>query len=218
MAQTESCGSVRKCPGSLERSRDLCWTEARLARAGVSASCSILCFAFTISSTILTPDTAFLRQLMSYNPKTPSRSSRQRARSLTKTPLTASGVSAVNGYSLHTEPSKSRADLTNPFWSTSKVGSSSRATSPAKRATSGTAEVTERLRRQASNGLIRKGGVESRLDVVTRDYVPPPPKKEVRRSKSQPCVSRLGSVPLESLTCSHRETLEIASLPHGTPQ
>lgn len=122
---------------------------------------------------------------MAYNPKTPSRVSRQRARSLTRTPLTASGISEVNGYSLRTSPTKNKADLTNPFISTSKHGSSSRATSPVKRSTTGTVEVTERLRRQASNGLIRKGGVESRIDVVTRDYVPPP-KSEVRRSKSQP--------------------------------
>jgi len=38
-----------------------------------------------------------------------------------------------------------------------------------------------------SGGVIRKGGVESRLDVVTRDYIPPP-KHEVKRSKSNPAV------------------------------
>ena len=35
--------------------------------------------------------------------------------------------------------------------------------------------------------MIRKGGVESRLDVVTNDYVPPP-KPEIKRSKSTPAV------------------------------
>lgn len=39
-------------------------------------------------------------------------------------------------------------------------------------------------------GVIRKGGVESRLDVVTLDYVAPP-KHEVKRSKSTPAVVSL---------------------------
>lgn len=48
---------------------------------------------------------------------------------------------------------------------------------------------SESFQRQASGGVIRKGGVESRLDVVTRDYVPPPlPKYEVKRSKSTPAT------------------------------
>lgn len=132
---------------------------------------------------------------MSYNPKTPSR---HRARSDTKTPLTGSVVPGQNGYSLNTSPTKGRADLTNPFISSAKLGSGSgsgsksRQNSPTKRATTGSIEVTERLRRQASLGLIRKGAVESRLDVVTRDYVPPP-KKEIKRSKSQPAVSCMPS-------------------------
>ena len=41
-----------------------------------------------------------------------------------------------------------------------------------------------------SGGVIRKGGVESRLEVVTRDYVPPP-KHEVKRSKSTPASVRI---------------------------
>ena len=59
--------------------------------------------------------------------------------------------------------------------------------------------VSKSLRKQASYGLIRKGGVESRIDVITRDYVPPAtssqsqqqlpqPRSEGKRSKSQPAV------------------------------
>jgi hypothetical protein len=51
---------------------------------------------------------------------------------------------------------------------------------------------SDSFQRQASGGVIRKGGVESRLDVVTRDYVPPPPLKyEVKRSKSTPASVRV---------------------------
>ncbi|KAL1939059.1 hypothetical protein VTO73DRAFT_10319 [Trametes versicolor] len=96
-------------------------------------------------------------------PKTPSR---HRSRSETKTPLTSSmfGVNAA-------------ADASNPFIVPS------RPVSPIKRATSSSLQVSETLQRQASMGLIRRGGVESRLDVVTRDYVPP---KSEKRSRSQP--------------------------------
>lgn len=99
-------------------------------------------------------------------PKTPSR---HRSRSETKTPLTASmfGVNAA-------------ADASNPFIVPS------RPVSPIKRATSSSLQVSESLQRQASMGVIRRGGVESRLDVVTRDYVPP---KSEKRSRSQPTVS-----------------------------
>ncbi|KAG6909445.1 hypothetical protein DXG01_000430 [Tephrocybe rancida] len=98
-------------------------------------------------------------------PKTPSR--RNRARSDAKTPLTPSLVSGLNNISL------------NPFVV------SSRPSSPIKRATSTSIPVSDSLHRQAGTGVIRKGGVESRLDVVTRDYVPPP-KPEVKRSRSTP--------------------------------
>jgi len=47
---------------------------------------------------------------------------------------------------------------------------------------------TPSLERQAKGGVIRKGGVESKLEVVTLDYVPPPPKHEIKRSKSTPAV------------------------------
>ncbi|OSX58201.1 hypothetical protein POSPLADRAFT_1173606 [Postia placenta MAD-698-R-SB12] len=128
---------------------------------------------------------------MSHKPKTPSR---HRSRSEAKTPLTPSLTAGLNSLSLaiptQVSPSKPRADASfNPFLS-SRPGSptrraTSRPASPIKRATSGAIQVSESLQRQASLGVIRKGGVESRLDVITRDYVPPP-KSEKKRSKSQP--------------------------------
>jgi len=48
-------------------------------------------------------------------------------------------------------------------------------------------KTPSRQRACSGGGVIRKGGVESRLDVVTLDYVPPP-KHEVKRSKSTPAV------------------------------
>ncbi|KAG6853203.1 hypothetical protein C0991_006152 [Blastosporella zonata] len=65
----------------------------------------------------------------------------------------------------------------------------SRPSSPIKRTTSASIPVSDSLQRQAGTGVIRKGGVESRLDVVTHDYVPPP-KPEVKRSRSTPATSR----------------------------
>jgi cell division cycle protein 20 (cofactor of APC complex) len=68
----------------------------------------------------------------------------------------------------------------------------SRPASPVKRATStGPLHVTAQLAREASAGVIRKGGVESRMNVITNDYVPPPKEEkriDVKRSRSQPSV------------------------------
>ncbi|KAG6884935.1 hypothetical protein C0993_007117 [Termitomyces sp. T159_Od127] len=100
-------------------------------------------------------------------PKTPSR--RGRARSDARTPLTPSLATALGNISL------------NPFVS-------SRPSSPIKRATSGAIPVSDALQRQAGTGVIRRGGIESRLDVVTRDYVPPKP--ELKRSRSTPASAR----------------------------
>ena len=130
----------------------------------------------------------YLLLLMSH-PKTPSR---YRARSEVKTPLTPSLINGTPSKS--TKRSKSHSnpgDNSNPFVS------KSRPVSPVKRATSGGLAVSESLSRQASGGVIRKGGVESRLDVVTRDYIPPPSqqsntnKSEVKRSKSIPAAVSL---------------------------
>lgn len=123
------------------------------------------------------------------HPKTPSR---HRARSEAKTPLTPSIVSGLNNVSLASSPTKrSRTksstapfDTTNPFLASQ---SKSRPSSPVKRIASAGIPTSDSFQRQASGGVIRKGGVESRLDVVTRDYVPPP-KHEVKRSKSTPAV------------------------------
>ncbi|KAH8102320.1 WD40-repeat-containing domain protein [Cristinia sonorae] len=120
---------------------------------------------------------------MAYQPKTPSR---HRSRSEAKTPLTPSLASGLNAISFASPTKGKGSDLTNPF-----LANPSRSSSPIKRATSGTINVSESLQKQANTGVIRKGGIESRLDVITRDYVPapqqpPPAKPEVRRSRSQP--------------------------------
>jgi cell division cycle protein 20 (cofactor of APC complex) len=90
--------------------------------------------------------------------KTPSR---RRVRSEVKTPLTPSLLSAFNTVSID---------------------------SPVKRATSTAIPLSDAFQRQASGGVIRKGGVESRIDVVTLDYVPPPKSAEVKRSRSTPAI------------------------------
>ncbi|KAI0301321.1 WD40 repeat-like protein [Russula brevipes] len=123
---------------------------------------------------------------MAYIPKTPAR---HRSRSdVAKTPLTPSLLSGLNNVFI-SSPTKtggnrsskySVADISNPFIS------KSRPVSPVKRTTSGI-QVSESLQRQASSGVIRKGGVESKLDVVSRDYVPPP-KREAKRSRSTPAM------------------------------
>lgn len=52
--------------------------------------------------------------------------------------------------------------------------------------------MTEELKRQASSGLIRRGGLESKMDVIKFDYVMPTKGEErggidgIKRSKSQP--------------------------------
>ena len=90
--------------------------------------------------------------------------------------------------------SEARTPLTPSIFSS--INNLSLASSPTKRSS----------RLQASTGtgggVIRKGGVESRLEVVTRDYVPPPPppKYEVKRSKSTPAsVWNFGFVELFSI-------------------
>ncbi|KAJ7184117.1 WD40-repeat-containing domain protein [Mycena filopes] len=91
--------------------------------------------------------------------KTPSR---RRVRSEVKTPLTPSLLSAFNTVSID---------------------------SPVKRATSTSIPLSDAFHRQASAGLIRRGGVESRIDVVTLDYVPPPKSAEIKRSRSTPAIN-----------------------------
>ena len=133
------------------------------------------------------------------NPKTPTR---HRSRSETKTPLTPSLAAALNSIA-HNSPTKSRfqkqpgtaiGDVTNPFIATTSK-STSRPPSPIKRLTGGI-YVTDSLAKQAGGGIIKKGSAESRIDVITRDYVPPP-KTEMKRSRSTPANRPVGS-PLRS--------------------
>ncbi|EPQ61380.1 WD40 repeat-like protein [Gloeophyllum trabeum ATCC 11539] len=121
--------------------------------------------------------------------KTPSR---RRARSVTRNALTPSAlVNGMNSMAIATperpkKSSTSSADTSNPFITTASSRAPSRAPSPVKRAVSGGFQVSRELKRQASNGVIRKGGIESRMQVVKHDYEPPPPapKPETKRSKS----------------------------------
>ncbi|KAF5392810.1 hypothetical protein D9757_000898 [Collybiopsis confluens] len=148
-----------------------------------------------------------------YQAKTPSRSrTRSDAGKTPKTPLTPSVLSGLNNMSLGGSPSKKRTgkthtksssasgpfDSSNPFIlppsarppSRSRAASrpGSRAASPVKFAT-GNIPISEELKGQAGGGLIQKGGVElSRMNVVSRDYVPPRP--EVKRSRSTSTLNR----------------------------
>ncbi|KAF8148466.1 WD40-repeat-containing domain protein [Crassisporium funariophilum] len=153
-----------------------------------------------------------------YNqPKTPSR---HRSRSEAKTPLTPSILSGLNNISLASSPTKrssrpgaptkSKAstgpfDTTNPFIAPQ---SKSRPSSPVKRIATGGIPNSDSFQRQASGGVIRKGGVESRLDVVTRDYVPPP-KPEIKRSRSTPAANRTGTDTRDRFI-TNRDTTDIA--------
>ncbi|KAG5354150.1 hypothetical protein C0989_003663 [Termitomyces sp. Mn162] len=94
--------------------------------------------------------------------ETPSR--RARARSEAKTPLTPSLVAAMANVA---------------------INAPARPPSPIKRTTCASIALSDALQRQAGAGVIRKGGVESRLDVVTRDYVP-----QLKRSRSTPASAR----------------------------
>ncbi|KAL1746431.1 WD40-repeat-containing domain protein [Schizophyllum fasciatum] len=140
------------------------------------------------------------------NPKTPSH---RRGRSDAKTPLTPSLANGMNNISLNPSPtkktraqshSKTRAatnpfDTTNPFLvpPSSRSRPPSRPPSPIKRIASGAGALNDTLQQQASGGVIRKGGFESKLDVITRDIVPPPQQakeKPDKRSRSTPATNR----------------------------
>ncbi|PPR08014.1 hypothetical protein CVT24_011075 [Panaeolus cyanescens] len=91
-------------------------------------------------------------------------------------------------------PAAFDTSVSNPFITSS---SRSRPSSPVKRPLSRSASSNtpnETLSRQAKAGVIRKGGVESRLEVVTHDYIPQPPaqqpQKDLKRSKSNPGINR----------------------------
>ncbi|KAJ7684792.1 WD40-repeat-containing domain protein [Mycena polygramma] len=114
-------------------------------------------------------------------PKTPKTPSRRRVRSEAKTPLTPSLLTAFNAVAID---------------------------SPIKRATSTSIPLSDAFHRQASGGVIRKGGVESRIDVVTLDYVPPPKSAEVKRSRSTPAINRAES---DRFITSRDHTLEVSA-------
>ncbi|KAI6145268.1 WD40-repeat-containing domain protein [Pisolithus tinctorius] len=115
---------------------------------------------------------------MASNPKTPSRF---RSRSDAKTPLTPSLISSFNAISL--SPKRHPADLSNPFLARSRPAS------PVKRATTGAAAFPSSSG-ATHGGVIRKGGIESRLEVVSHDYHPPKvnqnARPELKRSRSTP--------------------------------
>lgn len=139
------------------------------------------------------------------NPKTPTR---LRSRSETKVPLTPSLAAGLNS-AAHNSPTKGRfpkqsgtaiGDVSNPFIATTSK-QTSRPPSPIKRLTGGI-QVTDSLAKQASGGIIRKGSAESRIDVITRDYVPPP-KTEMKRSRSTPANRSVCSPPFRYLVPWH---------------
>lgn len=111
----------------------------------------------------------------SHHSKTPSRS---------RPPLTPSLTAGLNSLSLGGSPTKPRRthiqELTgNPFLS--------RPPSPIKQTVNGFV-INPELQRQANSGIVRRGGIESRMDVVRHDYFPP--KSTPKRSKS---MGRLGT-------------------------
>ncbi|KAF9224741.1 WD40 repeat-like protein [Gyrodon lividus] len=117
--------------------------------------------------------------MASNNPKTPSRF---RSRSDAKTPLTPSLISSFNAVSFGSPQKRGAtlpshpADLSNPFLARSRPAS------PVKRTTSGAAGSSATC---SNVGVIRKGGIESRLDVIAHDYHPPS-RPELKRSRSTP--------------------------------
>lgn len=105
----------------------------------------------------------------STNPKTPIRP---------RPPLTPSLTAGFDALSLGS-PSKCRTHIQeligNPFLS--------RPSSPVKQAIGGFV-VNADLQRQANSGVVRRGGFESRMDVVRYDYFPTTQVKTPKRSKS----------------------------------
>lgn len=180
----------------------------------------------TTTSTFLLDLTA-----MSYAPKTPSRRSRNDAR----TPLTPSITTGLNNLNLNLAaiPSPGRAkrgkgttktlfsDTPNPFVASPEKPSRpntfskslsrgtnldlvrslnglnlsgnapSRPASPRKKLSQSGIIVTEELAREANGGVIKRGkGVESQFDILRNDYTPPP-RVQVKRSRSQPAINRV---------------------------
>jgi cell division cycle 20, cofactor of APC complex len=143
---------------------------------------------------IETPPTLFCFSILCFGIagmyKTPTRS-----RSVTGTSRgtfsTSTSIDVNFGNLTISSPTKGRktgpADTTNPFLKSSS-GPKSRPASPIKRITGqGSFNVSDELKRQASQGMLRKGAIESRMDIITIDRDLPRP-APISRSKSQPAV------------------------------
>lgn len=155
---------------------------------------------------------------MSFVPKTPSRRPRADAKTKTPlTPSLTAGLNSMSLASSPTKPLRRKkstkslyADTSNPFLaqpsikkrasavslslskSTSHIGSSksrSRPNSPIKLNSDGVFKASEEMQREASGGIVKRGGIESKFDVIVHDYVPP--RIEMKRSKSQPAVMKV---------------------------
>lgn len=119
-------------------------------------------------------------------PKTPS--NRVRSKSEVRTPKTPSIISGLSNVSLVVSPTKKSLQSRAGFKSKSSTGAFDAnpfLTSGNARSRSGSRPASPNKQKSQPVGVIRKGGVESRLDVVTCDYVPPP-KQELKRSRSTP--------------------------------
>jgi len=119
-------------------------------------------------------------------PKTPS--NRVRSKSEARTPITPSIISGLGNVSLVVSPTKKSLQSRGGFKSKSSTGAFDAnpfLTSGNTRSRSGSRPASPSKQKSQPVGVIRKGGVESRLDVVTCDYVPPP-KQELKRSRSTP--------------------------------
>ena len=73
-------------------------------------------------------------------------------------------------------------------------------------------QVAFQLLTPSNDGVIPKGGVQNRLEVVTRDYIPLP-KYEVRRSEVTPVSVRMLIIFKRSLDMTNATIL----LPNATP-
>ena len=153
---------------------------------------------------------------ISLNSTSPKKSSKRRSKSTQKKTRT-----------YDTTVKTKTGDTSNPFISSSDIprprtqslskslnydfraaldlsGSSSRPTTPAKKFTEmGSFTITDELRRDASCGLLTRKEIQSQLDVMKKDFVPPPIKK-VTRSRSQPAIGMVRLTYLVSRKLSNR--------------
>jgi len=128
---------------------------------------------------------------LSMPPKTPS--NRVRSRSEVRTPITPSIISGLSNVSLVVSPTKKSLQSRGGFKSTGAFDTNQFLASGNARSRSGSRPASPSKQKSQPVGVIRKGGVESRLDVVTCDYVPPP-KQELKRSRSTPasvCIHKV---------------------------